>query len=216
MSLTLVIGNQNYSSWSFRPWFAMKVAGIPFKEAVISLYVPGSREKVLAASPSGKVPALIDGDLHVWDSLAIMEYLNEKFPDRKLWPQDAATRAHARSVSAEMHSSFASLRTDLTMNFRRKPGVVRRTEATLADIARIQQSWEDCRARYGGMGPFLFGAFSIADAMYAPVVSRFRTYEVKVSTPARAYMDAVAALPAWREWADAAAKEEWVLEKFEY
>jgi glutathione S-transferase len=216
MSLTLVIGNRNYSSWSFRPWFAMKVAGIPFKETVISLYVSGSREKVLAASPSGKVPALIDGDLHVWDSLAIMEYLNEKFPDRKLWPQDAAVRAHARSVSAEMHSSFSSLRTDLTMNFRRKPGMVRRTEATLADIARIQQSWEDCRARYGSTGPFLFGAFSIADAMYAPVVSRFLTYDVKVSAQVAAYMDAMTELPAWREWAEAAAKEEWVLEKFEY
>lgn len=216
MSLRLVIGNRNYSSWSFRPWFAMKVAGIPFEETVISLYVPGSREKVLAASPSGKVPALIDGDVHVWDSLAIMEYLNEKFPDRKLWPQDAAARAHARSVSAEMHSGFAGLRTDLTMNFRRKPGPVRRTEAALADIERIQQSWSDCRARYAKSGAFLFGAFSIADAMYAPVVSRFVTYEVKVSAPVRAYMDAITALPAWREWSDASAKEEWVIEKFEY
>jgi glutathione S-transferase len=216
MSLMLVIGNKNYSSWSFRPWFAMKVAGIPFQETVISLYVPGSREKVLAASPSGKVPALVDGDVHVWDSLAIMEYLNEKFPDRKLWPEGVAARAHARSVSAEMHSGFAGLRNDLTMNFRRKPGVVRRTEGALADIARIQQSWEECRARHGKAGPYLFGAFSIADAMYAPVVSRFLTYDVKVSAPVRAYMDAIAALPAWREWAEAAAKEEWVLEKFEY
>jgi glutathione S-transferase len=216
MSLTLVIGNKNYSSWSFRPWFAMKMAGIPFTEVVIPLYLPESRDKILQSSPSGKVPAIVDGDVHVWDSLAIMEYLNEKFPDKKLWPQDTAARAHARSVSSEMHSGFVSLRNDLTMNIRRKVGIVRRTEGTFADIARIQQSWEDCRARYGKAGPFLFGAFSIADAMYAPVVSRFATYHVKVSAPVRAYMDAMMATPAWREWADASAKEEWVIEKFEY
>lgn len=216
MSLTLVTGNQNYSSWSMRPWFAMKAAGISFDQVVVPLFLQGSREKILAASPSGKVPALIDGDVHVWDSLAIMEYLHEKFPEKKLWPEAAAARAHARSVSAEMHSGFAAMRTDLTMNFRRKPGRVRMTESTLAEIARIQQSWEDCRARYGKAGPFLFGAFSAADAMYAPVVSRFSTYDVKVSAPARTYMDAIMALPAWREWSDAAAGEEWIIEKYEY
>lgn len=216
MALTLIIGNKNYSSWSMRPWFAMKALGIPFAETVIPLYIPGSRERILGESQSGKVPCLIDGDIKVWDSLAIMEYLNEKFPDKKLWPQDVAARAQARSVSAEMHSGFGSMRTDLTMNMRRKPGRVRMTEGALADIERIQRSWTDCRARYGKGGPFLFGALCAADAMYAPVVSRFATYDVQVSAPVRRYMDAIMALPAWREWADAAAAEEWVIEKFEY
>src|SRR3569833_511982 len=137
MPLKLVIGNKNYSSWSMRPWFAMKVAGIPFDETVVSLYVPGGRDAILLHSPSGKVPALIDGDLTVWDSLAILEYLAEKFPEKKFWPQDAAARAEARSMSAEMHSGFASMRTECTMNARRKPRRREMAEQTVADIARI-------------------------------------------------------------------------------
>lgn len=215
MPLTLVIGNKNYSSWSMRPWFAMKGAGIPFEEIVVSLYVPGGREEILKHTPSGKVPCLIDGGVTVWDSLAIMEYLNEKFPGKQLWPQDGVARALARSVSAEMHSSFQSLRSECGMNVRRKPARRDLAEQTLADIARIQQIWADCRSRYGAGGPFLFGAFSAADAMYAPVVSRFVSYAIDVTPASRAYMDAIAALPAWREWAEGAAMEPWVIEKFE-
>lgn len=215
MSLTLVIGNKNYSSWSMRPWFAMKGAGIPFSEVVIPLYGPGGRDEILRHTPSGKVPCLIDGGVTVWDSLAIMEYLNEKFPDVKLWPQEGVARALARSISAEMHSSFQSLRSECTMNVRRKPAKRDLAEQTLADIARVQQIWADCRARYGKGGPFLFGAFTAADAMYAPVVSRFLSYAVDVTPESRAYMDAVTALPAWREWTDGAVKEPWVIEKFE-
>jgi glutathione S-transferase len=215
MSLTLVIGNKNYSSWSLRPWFAMKGAGIAFEEVVVSLYVPGGREEILKHTPSGKVPCLIDGSVTVWDSLAIMEYLNEKFPEKKLWPQDAVARALARSVSAEMHSSFQSLRSECGMNVRRKPAKRDLAEQTLADIARIQAIWADCRTRYGRGGPFLFGAFTAADAMYAPVVFRFLSYAIDVTAGSRAYMDAIMALPAWREWSQAAAGESWVIEKFE-
>jgi glutathione S-transferase len=215
MSLTLVIGNKNYSSWSMRPWFAMKGAGIPFAEVVVSLYVPGCREEILKHTPSGKVPALIDGGVTVWDSLAIIEYLNEKFPDKKLWPQDGTARALARSVSAEMHSSFQGLRSECGMNVRRKPSKRDMSEQTLADIARVQQIWADCRAGYGKGGPFLFGAFTAADAMYAPVVSRFLSYAIDVTPATRAYMDAVTALPAWREWTEGATAESWVIEKFE-
>jgi glutathione S-transferase len=215
MSLTLVIGNKNYSSWSLRPWFAMKGAGIAFSEVVVSLYVPGGREEILKHTPSGKVPCLIDGGVTVWDSLAIIEYLNEKFPEKKLWPQDSTARALARSVSAEMHSSFQGLRSECGMNVRRKPSKRDLSEQAVADIARVQQIWADCRTRYGQGGPFLFGAFTAADAMYAPVVSRFLSYAIDVTPASRAYMDAVTALPAWREWSDAAARESWVIEKFE-
>ncbi len=215
MSLTLVIGNKNYSSWSMRPWFAMKGAGIAFSEVVVSLYVPGGREEILKHTPSGKVPCLIDGGVTVWDSLAIIEYLNEKFPEKKLWPQDAAARALARSVSAEMHSSFQGLRSECGMNVRRKPAKRDLSEQAVADIARVQQIWADCRDRYGQAGPFLFGAFTAADAMYAPVVSRFLSYAIDVTPATRAYMDAVTALPAWREWTEGAKAESWVIEKFE-
>ncbi len=161
------------------------------------------------------MPALIDGGVTVWDSLAIIEYLNEKFPDKKLWPQDGAARALARSVSAEMHSSFQGLRSECGMNVRRKPGKRDLSEQAVADIARVQQIWADCRARYGKGGPFLFGAFTAADAMYAPVVSRFLSYAIDVTPATRAYMDAVTALPAWAEWTEAARAESWVIEKFE-
>jgi glutathione S-transferase len=211
MPLHLVIGNKNYSSWSFRPWLAMKVAGIAFEETVVSLEAKDFKERVLPLSGTGKVPVLIDGDTRVWESLAILEYLAEKFPAAGLWPRDAKARAHARTVSSEMHASFVPLRSQLPMNTWRP--VKRRAldDAASANVARIDAMWTDCRARFGGDGPFLFGAFSAADAMYAPVVWRFRTYAVEVGAVACAYMQAIMALPAWDEWRRAARQEPWVL-----
>src|SRR3954468_3284259 len=182
MALRLVIGNKNYSSWSMRPWVALKAAGIAFEEVRIPLY-PGDADKqrILDVTPSGKVPALIDGDITVWDSLAIVEYAAERFPGAGLWPDDRARRAHARSISAEMHSGFAALRNECGMNLHRPVGAKPLSDGARADIARIQEIWSDCRARYGNTGAYLFGAVSAADAMYAPVVHRFRTYAIDVT-----------------------------------
>jgi glutathione S-transferase len=215
MALTLVFGNKNYSSWSFRPWIAMTVAGIAFTEEVIPLYAPGSKDRILAHSPAGKVPILIDGAARVWESLAILDYLAEKFPAAGLWPSDPTARAHARSVATEMHGGFAPLRKHCPMNLWRP--VMRRELPTdvAANVERIDAMWSDCRARFGRDGPFLFGRFSVADAMYAPVVSRFHTYDVPVSGASRAYMEAVMALPAWTQWKAGAFAEEWVLEDAE-
>lgn len=213
--LTLAIGNKNYSSWSMRPWLLLRQAGIPFEEIRIPLYRPDSAAQLAAWSPSGRVPALHDGDIQVWDSLAICEYLAERFPDKELWPLDAAARAVARSVSAEMHAGFVALREHMSMNIRaRRPGLGR-TPESLADVARIVSIWTDCRARFGKGGDFLFGRFCIADAMYAPVVLRFRTYDVKLDGAAKDYAGTVLALPALQAWvADAEAETERI-EQFE-
>ena len=211
LALKLIIGNKNYSSWSFRPWIAMRAAGIAFDEEVISLDAPDFKARVGCHSGTGKVPVLIDGEVKVWESLAILEYLAEKFPKAGLWPADAAARAHARVISSEMHAGFVPLRKHCPMNMWRP---VRKRELpadVAANVARIDALWTDCRARFGRGGPFLFGAFGAADAMYAPVVSRFHTYAVDVGAVARAYMQAVMALPAWAEWTAAAVKEPWVL-----
>src|SRR5262245_24850522 len=181
MALKLVIGNKNYSSWSMRPWLALRAGHIPFEEIFIPLYTGQTdKDRILGFTRSGKVPALIDGDLTVWDSLAIIEYLAERFPDAKLWPQDRAARAHARSVSAEMHSGFMPLRNECGMNLHRPVGAVELSDDARANVARIQEIWADCHSRYGKDGPFLFGAFGGADAMFAPVVHRFRTYAIEV------------------------------------
>jgi glutathione S-transferase len=195
--MQLVIGNKNYSSWSLRPWIAMKVLGIAFDEVRIPLYQPGSKERILGYSRAGKVPILKDGDTVIWDSLAILEYLAENHP--QLWPSDRAQRAKARSISAEMHSGFAKLREHMSMNARKRYPGKGRTPEVLADIARIDAIWSEAK------GPFLFGTFTAADAMYAPVVLRFRTYEVEVRK--KSYMDAMLALPAMREWIEAAERE---------
>jgi glutathione S-transferase len=212
MGLHLVIGNKNYSSWSFRPWLAMKVAGIAFDETVISLEAQDFKARITAISAAGKVPVLIDGDTHIWESLAILEYLAEKFPAAALWPMDTATRAQARAVASEMHAGFVSLRRLLPMNVWRpvKPRAL--DDGSKADVVRIDAIWSGCRARFAAGGPFLFGAFGAADAMYAPVIWRFHTYAVDVSDTARAYMRAMMTLPAWSEWRDAARREPWVLE----
>ena len=211
MALKLVIGNKNYSSWSLRPWIAMKVAGIAFTEEVVSLDAADFPERVRKISATGKVPALADGDTHVWESLAILEYLAEKYPQAGLWPADQGARAHARSIAAEMHAGFTPLRRHYPMNVRRPVKPREPTEEVAPHIQRIDRMWTDCRGRFGGAGPFLFGAFGAADAMYAPVVSRFQTYAVAVGPVAHAYMKAVMALPAWAEWPVAARQEPWVL-----
>ncbi len=215
MTLRLLIGNKNYSSWSFRPWIAMKTAGIPFEETVISLDNSEFRPRVAELSPAGMVPVLADGDVRVWESLAILEYLAEKFPEARLWPADTAARAHARTVAAEMHAGFAPLRRHCPMNIARQPKVRELTPEVEDNVRRIDALWSDCRARYCKGGLFLLGAFGAADAMYAPVVSRFHTYGIKVSPAARAYMESVMALPAWSEWAAAARQEPWVLPRCE-
>ena len=216
MSLKLVIGNKNYSSWSMRPWVAMKAAGIPFDETVIPLYAEGSEAAIREHSPAGKVPILIDGDVRVWESLAILEYLAEKFPAAQLWPADPAARALARAISTEMHAGFVPLRQQCGMNMWRPPGKRDLSDDAKANVARIDAMWSEARRRFGAGGPFLFGRFCAADAMYAPIVARFQTYQVEVSAPAAAYMQAIIALPAWQEWRRAALRETWVIEKFEY
>lgn len=211
MGFHLVVGNKNYSSWSMRPWFGLKAAGIPFAETVISLEAADFKTRLAALSGTGKVPVLIDGDVHVWESLAILEYAADKHPDVGLWPKDIVARAHARVISHEMHAGFMPLRRHLPMNMWRPPMARDLPLEVAQNVARIETMWRDCRARFGAGGPFLFGAFTAADAMYAPVVSRFATYLVGVADDTRAYMDAVMALPAWQEWNAAALQETWVL-----
>jgi glutathione S-transferase len=211
MALSLIIGNKNYSSWSMRPWIAMKVAGIPFTEEVISLDAPEFKERVSKVSGTGKVPVLCDGDIHVWESLAILEYLAETFPEAGLWPSDPKARAYARAIASEMHAGFVPLRRHLPMNMWRPPKPRDLPDDVLANVRRVEHIWTDCRTRFGQGGPFLFGRFGAADAMYAPVVSRFQTYAVKVGSAAQDYMNAMLALPAWSEWRAAAVKEPWVL-----
>jgi glutathione S-transferase len=211
MTLKLILGNKNYSSWSLRPWIAMRQAGLAFEEEVIPLYEPGSRERILSYSPTGKVPVLLDGDMVIWESLAILDHIAERFPKTQLWPSDPRARAHARAISAEMHAGFGPLRRHCPMNMRR---VGRKRELTAeveADVRRIEAIWTDCRARFGQGGPFLFGRFSAADAMYAPVVSRFASYAIGVGAACEAYMAAVMALPAWEEWRAAGVAEPWVM-----
>jgi glutathione S-transferase len=204
---TLVIGNKNYSSWSLRPWLAMKVAGIPFEELRIPLDLPETRAQILRHSPSGKVPVLREGEAVVHESLAICEFLAERFPEAQLWPEVPAARALARSVSAEMHAGFAALRAAMPMNVRARLPGRGRAPGVDADVERIGALWRDARVRFGSGGDFLFGRFSIADAMFAPVVTRFRTYDVPQGADGRAYCEAVWELPAMREW-EAAARAE--------
>ena len=216
-ALRLVIGNKNYSSWSMRPWLAMRASNIAFEEVFIPLYTdnPADKQRILGFTRSGKVPALIDGDVTVWDSLAIVEYVAERFPQARLWPEDRASRAHARSISSEMHSGFLPLRNECGMNLHRPVGAIALSADAKADIARIEQIWLECRERYGKFGPFLFGAFSAADAMFAPVVHRLRTYAIEVAPEAKAYMDTMMALPAFQQWTRDGLAETLVIEKLE-
>jgi len=217
MTLKLVIGNKNYSSWSMRPWLALRANGIAFEEIFVPLYTgdKADKDRLLSFSASGKVPALIDGDVTVWDSLAIIEYLAECFPDARLWPEDRAQRAQARAISAEMHSGFVPLRNECGMNLHRPIRAVALSEEAQANVARIQEIWIGCRERYGERGPFLFGAFGAADAMFAPVVHRFRTYAIPVAPKAQLYMETMMGLPAFAEWTEAGLAETLLIERFE-
>ncbi|MDH5187462.1 MAG: glutathione S-transferase family protein [Rhodospirillaceae bacterium] len=206
----LVIGNKNYSSWSLRPWLAMRVAGIEFDEKLIEFGDFGQDwvDAITKFSPTKKVPLLIDGEIKVWESLAILEYIADKYPEKKLWPADNAARAMARSVAAEMHAGFTNLRNHMPMNIRAShPGVNLDKPGVMDDINRITAIWNECRSKYGAGGDFLFGQFSNADAMFAPIVSRLTTHAVPVDAVSRAYMDAVQALPAMIEWSDAGRSE---------
>ena len=212
---TIYIGNKNYSSWSLRAWLMLKQAGIAFDEVVIPIQTPTTRGEILRHSPSGKVPALCHGAVTVWESLAIGEYLAETVPAARLWPEDAAARAVARAVSTEMHAGFANLRRHLPMNMRASLPGRALTPEVAADLARIAALWRDCRRRFGTGGPYLFGHFSIADAMFAPVVSRFRTYEIDLGGEAQTYAASLWAYPPLQEWAAAARNEAMIIEAFE-
>jgi glutathione S-transferase len=216
MALKLVIGNKNYSSWSMRPWLALRANDIAFDEIFIPLYTDeADKRRILDFSHSGKVPALIDGDVTIWDSLSIIEYVAERFPEARLWPEDRASRAHARSISAEMHSGFMALRNECGMNLHRPIRAIALSADARANVARIQEIWIECRERYGKLGPFLFGRFGSTDAMFAPVVHRLRTYAIAVEPAAQAYMETMMALPAFQEWTRAGLAETLVIERLE-
>ena len=208
---TLIIGNRNYSSWSLRAWLVLKKTGAEFEETVIPLGQPDSREQILRFSPSGLGPVLLHGERTVWETLAIMETLAELFPDARLWPKDPEARAMARAISAEMHAGFTELRRNMPMNIRASYPGAGMTEAVQRDINRIESIWRDCRKRFGSGGSMLFGSFTIADAMFAPVATRFTTYGVKLGETAAAYVKALAAYPAMGEWTVAAGNEPWII-----
>ncbi len=208
--LHLFIGNKNYSSWSFRPWIAMKVAGIGFRETLVPFDDDSRNQHFAEFSPSQKVPVLEHGDLSVWESLAILEYLADLYPDRGLWPENLSERARARSAANEMHGGFSALRSECPMNMRRQIGSIDVSEGVRADVRRIETIWNGCLEHSGG--PFLFGRFSNADAMYAPVVNRLRIYELSDNPAVETYSNSVMGLPAWQEWHDAGVAEPWIVE----
>ncbi|MFM2128696.1 MAG: hypothetical protein RL477_242 [Pseudomonadota bacterium] len=216
--VTIVIANRAYSSWSLRGWLAVRLAGVAYEEIVIPLREANTRAEILKHSPSAKLPALVDGDVTVWESLAIVEYLAEKHPHAPLWPKDRIARAHARSIASEMHGGFIPMRRGLPMNIRRKLPQPELDDAAQADINRIQSIWRDCHRQFNGAmgtGPFLFGGFSAADAMFAPVATRFDTYGVPLGEHAAAYVAAVLAQPFMVEWYAAAGREPWIIPEFE-
>ncbi len=217
---TLVIGNKNYSSWSLRGWLMARIAGIEFEELVIPLDLPETQPEIRKHSPSGRLPVLLHRGLAVWESLAIGEYLNDLKPEAGLWPAATAARAHARSISCEILAGFAELRSNMPMNIRASYPGKGMTPAVRADIERITGLWRDCRKRFAGAAPkddgFLFGSICAADAMYAPVVTRLRTYGVTVDSDTDAYCKAILALPAMKEWIDAAKNEPWLIQAYEF
>ena len=208
----LLIGNKAWSSWSLRPWLVLRRFGVPFEEINVRLRQPDSRAKILAHSPAGMVPALIKGDLVVWDSLAIIEFVQDQRPELAVWPRDAVARALARSVAAEMHSGFQALRETCAMDLFARTPLAEIPDRVASNIRRIVTIWRDCRSRFGSNGPFLFSDFSAADAMYAPVASRFRTYVPDLAQygddgTAQAYVEAIFAMPEMAEWSEGAKLE---------
>ncbi|MBV8472371.1 MAG: glutathione S-transferase family protein [Hyphomicrobiales bacterium] len=213
--LKLVIANKAYSSWSLRPWILLSHFKIPFEDVTIPHDEPETRAMILEHSPTGKCPALRDGPITVWESLAIVEYIAELFPEKAIWPRGKTARALARALSSEMHAGFQALRQHCPTNFVRPVRRIELTDAVKADVARIEAAWAEARAKFGKAGPFLFGRFSAADAMFAPVVNRFHVYDIPVSQGTRDYMDAIMALPAWKAWIADAEAESWRIEKYE-
>jgi glutathione S-transferase len=216
--LKLIIGNKAYSSWSLRGWLACKQSGLPFQEITVPLYDAewdAKRDGGEFAPSGGKVPILWDDKAVIWDSLAIVEWLADKTDKARFWPKDEAARGMARSMAAEMHSSYVNLRRECPMNVRRRfpPGDL--SEATLQEILRIVELWAEARARHGSGGPYLMGGFGAVDIMYAPVVTRFVTYSIPVPRFAAAYMETILAHPWMREWIEAAQEEPWVIEQYE-
>ena len=211
---TLVIANKLYSSWSLRPWLLMKQLGLTFDEVLVPLDLPETKVRVLQYSPAGKVPILIDGDVTVWETLAIMEYVDDALGVR-VWPEDRKARAMARSISAEMHSGFSSLRAACPMNLGKKYERRDRGAGVASDLARFSEIVRQARARFGKTGPFLFGAFSAADAMFAPLATRLDTYSIELDADTQSYVDAMLSLPAFVEWRDAALRETWIVENDE-
>ncbi|WP_406854278.1 glutathione S-transferase family protein [Alsobacter sp. KACC 23698] len=211
--MKLVIANKAYSSWSLRPWILMRALDIPFEEDLIPLDTPEFRPRVSAYQAGSTVPILVDGDVTVWESLAIMDYLADRFPEKRVWPEDIKARAFARTISAEMHAGFRGLRSACPMNLRKRFAAMDRGELVAKDVARVTQLWSRARESFGASagGPFLFGAFTAADAMFAPVVTRLQTYSIAAPGPARAYMDAVLDHPAFVEWQEAGMSEPWVV-----
>ncbi len=208
--LTLVIGNRNYSSWSLRPWMLLKHLGLEFREVLIRLDTPTSKDEIEQYGPSGRVPVLLDGELTVWESIAICEYVAEL--SGRGWPHEARARAVARSVCAEMHSGFGNLRMEWPMNARARNRHAGLTPGLESDIDRVDEIWNDCRRRFGAGGPWLFGEYSVADAMFAPVVLRFNTYGARVSETARWYMATALEDAALQSWLAAAKAEPWTIE----
>ena len=215
MPLKLIVANKAYSSWSMRPWLLLAGFDIPFEDEVIALDQPDTRARIVEYSPAGKCPILIDGAIKVWDSLAIIEYVAETYPDKAIWPRVAAARAMARALAAEMHSGFTALRQHCPTQFARSPRRIALNPAVEAEVERIEAAWRQAREKYGQAGPFLFGEFSAADAMFAPVVNRLHIYEIPVGDDTRAYMDALRALPAWRAWTADAEAEPWRIAKYD-
>jgi glutathione S-transferase len=213
--LKIIIGNKNYSTWSLRGWLAVKHTGLPFEEVKIDLYTPHSKAELLKHSPTGMVPALIDGDITVWDSLAIIDYCATTTPEKFWWPKDRAAYAFARSISAEMHSGFMGLRTHASMNLKARWTGLTLGESVAKDVARIDALWSEAREKFGAGGDFLFGEFSAADMMFAPVVTRFETYGFEISPTARTYMDAVLAHPLMVEWTKEGVTETAIIEASE-
>jgi glutathione S-transferase len=209
--LHLVIGNKNYSSWSLRPWIALTMANLPFLETIIPLDTPEFAAEVAKHSGAGRVPILHHGKLAIWDSLAILEYLAEAFPQKNLWPKTTAARAMARSMCNEMHSGFQALRNACPMNIRRPKRTVVMEAPVRNDVARIENLWRAAREKHGKGGKYLFGKFSIADAMFAPVVSRFETYDITVGPDTREYMNTLLACDGFTAWKEAALKETWIV-----
>lgn len=210
---TLVIGNKTYSSWSLRPWLLMKMLDIPFEEKLFPLFTPEGTAEIAKLSPSGLVPALIDsdGDINVWDSLAIMDYLADNHPNLAIWPTDKSARAHARSMAAEMHGGLFGIRSACSMNLGKKFANKDRGADCAKDVARICQLINEARAKFGTDGDFLYGQFGAVDAMYAPIVTRLDTYSIEVDAVTQKYMDAVLGLPEFKQWRDAAMQETWVI-----